>query len=122
MTIVLLIEQDAKERDFLKRCFEKSGLKSLLAKTYKDGIKIAERKIPNVIIINEESKNSEAIEAIKYLKTCPQAHHIPMIGLIKRWSEGRNIEEFLSLVDEAEFKPIVPERLLEKISMLLLYR
>ena len=122
MQTLLLIEDNDLNRDMLARRLTRAGFDVLACAGAADGIELAQRRQPSIILMDLRLPEFNGWDAAKLLKSDPQTRHIPLIALTAHAMEGDRTRALAVGCDDYDTKPIDLPRLLEKIQTLLASR
>lgn len=119
MAKILLVEDNATNRDMLSRRLQRRGFTVCTAVDGPSGIEAARTERPDLILMDIALGDMDGWEATRHIKRDPLTARIPIIALTAHAlpsDRARSIE-----VGCAEFdtKPVVFERLMEKIGSCL---
>ncbi|AOW20133.1 hybrid sensor histidine kinase/response regulator transcription factor [Urechidicola croceus] len=115
---VLIVEDNVEIQNYLKDLLSES-YQILQAYNGKEGLKIAEKKFPDLIISDVMMPIMDGIEFAKKLKLNTNTSHIPIIILTARTSIKNKMEGFETGADEYITKPFNEEFLKARIQNLL---
>jgi CheY-like chemotaxis protein len=96
----LLIEDERVLCDMYKIKFEISGLKLLIANGGYEGLAMAKKEKPDLILLDIKMDDLGGFEVLKQLKADPKLSHIPVF-LLTNMGEKGNADEGLQLGAEA---------------------
>jgi two-component system, OmpR family, phosphate regulon response regulator PhoB len=125
---VLVVDDEMDMRIFITTLLETSGYKPLSAVDGKEGLEIARRNKPKLVILDVMMPNESGINLYRELKNDPELKHIPVImltALSKKtfFHSQRVLDEYKGeKVPEPEGyieKPPEPDELLEAIQNVL---
>jgi CheY-like chemotaxis protein len=119
MQTLLLIEDNDLNRDMLARRLTRADFDVLACAGATDGIELAQRRQPSIILMDLRLPEFNGWDAAKLLKSDPQTRHIPLIALTAHAMEGDRARALAAGCDDYDTKPIDLPRLLEKITTLL---
>ena len=97
---VLLIEDDLLLYEMYKMKFDVSGLHLLVAHGGYDGLAVAKREKPDLILLDIKMDDLDGFEVLKRLKADPSLQSIPVF-LLTNMGEKDNAEKGLQLGAEA---------------------
>ncbi len=97
---ILLVEDERILCDMYKIKFEISGLKLLIANGGYEGLAMAKKEKPDLILLDIKMDDLDGFEVLKQLKADPKMRHIPVF-LLTNMGEKGNTEEGLQLGAEA---------------------
>lgn len=80
MKTILIIDDEKDIRDMLKVRFEYTGYKCLTAKEGQEGIELAKKEKPSLIIMDLIMPKMDGVQTYKALKAEPTTKHIPIIA------------------------------------------
>jgi CheY-like chemotaxis protein len=81
MAKILLVEDDGIQIELIKRHLEPIGHDVIVARTGQEGIKLAEKQRPDLILMDMIMPGMHGLEASIKLKENPHTHNIPIIAL-----------------------------------------
>jgi len=119
MAKVLLIEDNEMNRDMLSRRLERKGFQVIMAEDGKEGIEMARKEKPDLILMDMNLPEIDGWNATKTIKHDDQIKHIPVIALTSHAMAGDKKRALEAGCDEYEPKPIDFSTLLKKIYLLL---
>ena len=119
MTKVLLVEDNEINRDMLSRRLIRRGFEILIAIDGAEGVKMAQSRQPDLILMDMSLPIIDGWEATRQLKALPITCHIPIIALTAHAMAGDRDRCLQAGCDEYDTKPIEFARLLAKINVLL---
>ena len=115
MAKILLVEDNEMNRDMLSRRLTKRGYDVLIAVDGREGIDIAKKEVPDVILMDMSLPEIDGWEAAKQIKANGPTKHIPLIALTAHAMAGDKEKALDAGCDDYDTKPIDFQRLLEKI-------
>jgi CheY-like chemotaxis protein len=120
MPRVLLVDDNADNRDMLSRRLLRKGFEIVLAVNAEQAYAQAVAARPDLILMDIELiPGPDGWEATRHLKAMPETQHIPVIALTCHAMAEHREKSLEAGCDEFETKPIELDRLLEKIHLLL---
>jgi len=119
VTRILLVEDNAMNRDLLSRRLTKRGFAVIAAVDGVDGLARAHADAPDLILMDLSLPAVDGWEVTRRLKADPATRAIPVIALTAHAMEGDRERALLAGCDDFDTKPIDLERLLAKIAALL---
>jgi Response regulators consisting of a CheY-like receiver domain and a winged-helix DNA-binding domain len=119
MQTILLVEDNEMNRDMLSRRLSRKGFQVMTAEDGKEGVDLAVRQRPNLILMDLSLPVMDGWEATRILKNTEETKHIPVIVLTAHAMAGDEEEAYRAGCDNFDTKPVVLERLLEKINTAL---
>ena len=119
MVKILLVEDNETNRDMLSRRLARKGYEVILAVDGAEGVSLAHRHTPNLILMDMSLPVLDGWEATRQLKTAAATQAIPIIALTAHAMAGDREKAIEAGCDEYETKPIEFQRLLSKIEYCL---
>ena len=120
MTRILYVEDNDDNIYMLKLRFELlDGFEVLVAEDGEAGCAKAIAENPDLILMDLDLPVVDGWEASRWLKNNPATHDIPIIALTAHAMSGSREKALAAGCDDFDTKPIDFDRLLEKISRLL---
>ena len=116
MARILLVEDNEMNRDMLARRLQRRGHDVLIALDGEQGIGMAQRELPDLILMDMSLPVVDGWEATRRLKADTATRSIPIIGLTAHAMEGDAEKCFEAGCDGYDTKPVELTRLLEKIN------
>jgi CheY-like chemotaxis protein len=117
MATLLLVEDNEMNRDMLSRRLERKGYRVLTAADGAEGLAVAAREQPDLVLMDMNLPVVDGWEATRRLKTARS--HIPVIGLTAHAMAGDREKCLEAGCDDYDTKPVDFQRLLGKIERLL---
>ena len=78
---ILIVEDNGDMRDFLRRVLERHGYAHLEAADGLEGMEIAQRDHPDLILMDMSLPELDGFEATRRLKADPNVQHIPIVAV-----------------------------------------
>ena len=119
MTKILLVEDNAMNRDMLSRRLVRKGYEVAIAIDGQQGIDMARSETPDLILMDMSLPVVDGWEATRQLKSTPETQSIPVIALTAHAMAGDREKAVEAGCNDYDIKPIELPRLLEKIEALL---
>jgi CheY-like chemotaxis protein len=119
MTKILLVEDNEMNRDMLSRRLERKGYQVVLAVDGQEGLEMAAREAPDLVLMDMSLPVLDGWEATRRLKAAAETRHIPVIALTAHAMSSDRDKALDAGCDEYDTKPIELPRLLGKIEALL---
>ena len=117
--MILLIEDNDRNRDMLSRHLTRKGYQMLVAGDGEQGIAMAQAKPPDLILMDMSLPVLDGWEATRRLKAMAQTKSIPVVALTAHAMAGDRERCIAVGCDDYDTKPIDMSRLLSKIEALL---
>ena len=119
MTKILLVEDNEMNRDMLSRRLARKGYEVSIAVDGQQGVEMAERDMPDLILMDMSLPVLDGWEATRRLKGSDATRAIPIIALTAHAMSGDRERALDAGCDDYDTKPIELPRLLEKIESML---
>ena len=119
MIKILYIEDNEDNIYMLTQRLTRRGFEVLVARNGEQGITMARREAPALILMDLSLPELDGWEAARQLKTAAETHDIPIIALSAHAMEGDREKALAAGCDEYDPKPVNLSRLLQKIDALL---
>lgn len=119
---VLVVDDTPDTLKVLKRQLEYWGYRALTAASGEEGLEVAERERPDVILLDILMPKMKGREVCARLKTNPTTKHIPVIFLTALGLDDQ-VKAGMELgADDYIVKPLQPDDLRERLKVCLLRR
>jgi two-component system, cell cycle response regulator DivK len=112
---ILLVDDDALNRDMLSRRLERKGFRVVVAENGAQAIAKAAEEAPELILMDLSMPVLDGYEATSRLKAAEATSRIPIIGLSAHAMVGDRERALAAGCDEYDTKPVELERLLRKM-------
>jgi CheY-like chemotaxis protein len=119
MTKILLVEDNEMNRDMLSRRLMRRGYVVVMAEDGGQGIALAEKETPDVILMDMSLPVIDGWDAARQLKASAATKGIPIIALTAHAMSGDREKAIEAGCDDYDTKPVDFARLVVKIEMLL---
>jgi len=116
---ILLVEDNEMNADMLQRRLVRRGHEVVVATTGSEGITMAEREGPDLILMDLSLPKMDGLAAARALKAAEATRAIPIVALTAHALEGDRARSLEAGCDDYDTKPVDLARLLEKIERLL---
>jgi two-component system, OmpR family, alkaline phosphatase synthesis response regulator PhoP len=116
---ILIVDDETDLLDLIEYNLEKEGYTVLKAENGHDGIKLARKKTPDLIILDVMMPQMTGLEVCKVLKDDPTLKSCPIIFLTARGDEKIEIEGLEMGADDFLMKPISTSKLVSRIRAVL---
>lgn len=117
--IILSVEDNASNRKIIRDLLGKRGYQVIEATDGEEGIAMAEREKPDLILMDIQMPKISGYEAAKAIKSNPELKHIPIIAVTSYALNGDDQKAYESGCDDYISKPFRPRLLLEKVEKYL---
>lgn len=115
MITILLIEDNELNYEIMSRMLTRHGFHIVIAKNGADGIAIAEKQLPNMILMDLNLPDISGFDLAKKLKNNPITQQIPIIALTAYRMNNDDEKAMLAGCETVEAKPIMFAQLIQKI-------
>lgn len=115
MSRILLVEDNAMNRDMLMRRLMRKGYEILVAEDGAQAIETARQEQPDLILMDMSLPEIDGWEATRRIKADDATHAIPVIALTAHAMAGDRTRALEAGCDDYEVKPVDFARLIEKI-------
>jgi CheY-like chemotaxis protein len=116
---ILLVEDNEMNRDMLSRRLLRHGYDVLLAVDGAEGLDMAAREGPDLVLMDVSLPGLDGLEATRRLKADPATCRLPVIALTAHAMAGDREKALAAGCDDYDTKPVELPRLLAKIEALL---
>ena len=119
MITLLLVEDNEMNRDMLSRRLARRGYEVLIAVDGEEGVALAARHRPALILMDVSLPGIDGWEATRRLKASPNTSATPVIALTAHAMASDRDAAFAAGCDDFDTKPVDLARLLSKIVALI---
>ena len=112
---ILAVEDHAENRRILRLLLNSAGYELIEAATGEEGIAVAEKERPDLILMDIQLPGLDGYEATRRIKANPALRHIPIIVVTSYALSGDDVKAFAAGCDAYVTKPFVPRELLAKV-------
>lgn len=116
---ILLVDDEPDILEFMEYNLKKEGYLTLLARNGQEAIEIAEKEIPNLVILDIMMPVLDGIEACRIMRSNPKLKNTIITFLTARNEDYSQIAGFDVGADDYISKPIKPRVLVSRIKALL---
>ncbi|MFT5514448.1 MAG: two-component system cell cycle response regulator DivK [Rhodothermales bacterium] len=117
MRRILLVEDNEMNRDMLSRRLIKRGYEVTIAIDGKEGVDMAKKQVPDLILLDMSLPILDGWEAARFLKAESTTAGIPIIALTAHALSGDREKALAAGCDDYDTKPVDLKRLLAKIEL-----
>ena len=122
MAKILYVEDNEDNIYMLENQLTRRGHEVLIARDGQEGIDMARREMPALILMDLNLPVLDGWESTRRLKATPETQHIPIIALSAHAMAGDRDRALAAGCDDYDTKPVELPRLLEKIGAMLTQR
>src|SRR5438067_355029 len=119
MAKLLLVEDNEMNRDMLSRRLQRRGHEVLVAVDGQQGVEVARRERPQLILMDMSLPILDGWEATRQLKADDGTRATPIIALTAHAMSSDRDRAMAAGCDDYDTKPVELGRLLDKIDLLL---
>ena len=119
MAKVLLVEDNEMNRDMLSRRLARKGYVVLTATDGLEGVSMAAREIPDIILMDMSLPEIDGWEATRRIKAAPETASIPIVALTAHAMASDREKALEAGCDDFDTKPVELDRLLRKMEKFL---
>ena len=119
MIRILYVEDNEDNVYMLSQRLRKHGFAVSIASDGMEGIEMARRQQPDVILMDLGLPSLDGWTATRYLKQAPDTKGIPILALSAHTMPGDRERALAAGCDDYDAKPIIFARLLDKIDALV---
>lgn len=112
---ILIIEDQEDNRQIMHDVLSANGYESLEATTGEDGLVVAEREKPDLILMDIQLPKMDGYEVTRRIKVNSALKHIPIIAVTSYALSGDDQKAYAAGCDGYVTKPVSPKVLLKKI-------
>lgn len=112
---ILVVEDDAAVARMLRATLEAEGYNSLVACTGEEGVTMAQRETPQLILLDLMLPGMDGFEVVQNLRGNARTAHIPVMVVSARHDTADKVRAFESNVDDYLTKPFNGDELMARI-------
>jgi two-component system, cell cycle response regulator DivK len=112
---ILVIEDQEDNRKIIRDLLSASGYESIEAIAGDQGLAMAEREVPDLILMDIQLPGIDGYEVTRRIKANAALKHIPIIAVTSYALSGDDQKAFAAGCDGYVTKPFSPRQLLAKI-------
>jgi two-component system cell cycle response regulator DivK len=112
---ILVIEDHEENRRILHDLLTNAGFEVIEAVTGEDGVALAARDVPDLILMDIQLPDIDGYEATRRIKAQPALHHIPLLAVTSYALSGDDAKAMAAGCDGYVTKPFSPRVLLKLI-------
>ena len=116
---ILLVDDEVDILEFISYNLEKEGYKVYTAQNGAEAIRIAEKTLPDLIILDVMMPEMDGIAACEEIRRIPSLQHTMIAFLTARGEDYSQIAGFEAGADDYITKPIRPKVLVSRVKALL---
>lgn len=116
---ILVVDDEPDILELIEYNLKKEGYQVFLASNGQEGVAMAKKVHPDLIILDIMMPKMDGIEACRLMRTIPEFKHTFMVFLTARSEEYSEIAGFNVGADDYIAKPIKPRALISRINAIL---
>ncbi|MGK7370667.1 MAG: response regulator [Candidatus Halalkalibacterium sp. M3_1C_030] len=116
---ILVVDDEQDLLDLIEYNLKKEGFDVLKAEDGKEGIKMARKHLPDLILLDIMMPKMDGLEAVEVMRDDEELKRIPIIFLTARGDEKTEVEGLNKGGDDYITKPISTTKLLSRIKAVL---
>ena len=116
---ILIVDDEADVLEFMRYNLKKEGFKVFIAPDGIEAIKIAQKEIPHLVILDIMMPEMDGLEACKELRSLPELKNTLITFLTARSEEFTQVMGLEMGADDYITKPVKPRLLISKVKSLL---
>ena len=119
MSLVLIIEDNDRNLELVRDILQAKGYRTLEAGTAEDGLEIARRQAPDLILMDIQLPGMSGIEALKVLRDDPGTAAVPVVAITASVMKSDRDQIMRAGFDGFVEKPITVRSFLEAVESAL---
>lgn len=119
MSLVLIIEDNDKNLELVRDILQAKGYRTLEAVTAEDGLEIARRQAPDLVLMDIQLPGMGGIEALKVLRDNPATAALPVVAITASVMKADREQIMRAGFDGFIEKPITVRSFLEVVEGVL---
>ena len=119
MARILVVDDDAVNRDILRTRLEAAGYEVSEACNGEEGVNLAQRSVPDLIVMDVMMPKVDGLLACRILKANEKTKGVPIVMLTARSQQMEELRGWESGADEYLTRPCDHQRLLEVVAQFL---
>jgi two-component system alkaline phosphatase synthesis response regulator PhoP len=116
---ILIVDDEPDILELIEYNLKKEGYQVFLASNGQEGITVAKKVLPDLVILDIMMPKMDGIEACRLMRTMPEFKNTFMVFLTARSEEYSEIAGFNVGADDYIAKPIKPRALVSRINAIL---
>jgi CheY-like chemotaxis protein len=118
---VLLVEDNPANLSLMQYLLQASGYTTLTATDGREGVIVAQRELPNVILMDLQMPIMNGYEAARQVKEVPALRGVPVIAVTALAMVGDRDKILARGFDGYIAKPITPERFVSEVEAFMAF-
>ena len=120
--LILIVEDNEKNRKLARDVLEVKGFKTIESETAEEGIDLAKRELPALILMDIQLPGIDGVTAMKQLKADPKTQSIPIIAITASAMTNNRTTMLAEGFDGYQIKPISLKDFLGEVERVLVSR
>ena len=120
MRTILLVEDDHDARVIFTDALTKRGYRVLVATHGAEGVSLARRQHPDLILMDLRMPVMDGLTALRYLKADKRTAGIPVWAISAHFADEKDNQPFLARFDHRIPKPVAPDELVAELDYFFL--
>lgn len=116
---ILLVDDEADILEFVSYNLRKEGFKVITADNGEEGLKVAKKELPQLILLDVMMPGMDGIETCDQIRSTPSLENTLIAFLTARGEDYSQVAGFEAGADDYITKPIKPKVLISRIKALL---
>jgi len=118
-TVILVIEDEADIRELVEYNLKREGYQVISARSGLDGLKLAEQKMPTLVLLDLMLPDVDGLTVCRRLKSTPATQKIPVVMLTAKTEEADIVSGLEVGADDYITKPFSPRVLIARLRAVL---
>ena len=119
MTQIMIVDDSPTDTHLLKKMLEKNGFNTLTATNAGEGIEVARREHPDLILMDVVMPDMNGFQATRKITSTAGTEHIPVIMLTTKDQETDKVWAMRQGAKDYIVKPVQEKALIEHVNMVL---
>ena len=119
MAKVLVVEDSATDRDYLRDLLQKAGHAVLVAASGREGVDVAHRDPPDLVFMDIVMEDGDGYHAMRSLREDPKTTHVPVVVVSSKNQKADKMWAQLQGAKGYVVKPASAESILAHVDALL---
>jgi CheY-like chemotaxis protein len=117
--LILIIEDNEKNRKLCRDVLNVKGYKTIESETAEQGLELAREKSPSLVLMDIQLPGMDGITAMKQLRAAPETAHIPVIAITASAMTHNRTTMLAEGFDGYQTKPISLKDFLAEVQRVL---
>lgn len=116
---ILIVDDSPSQVEALRRILQKMGHEVITAEDGQQGIEVAKRELPDLILMDVVMPNLNGFQATRQISKDPKTSHIPVVLVTTKDQETDKVWGMRQGAKAYVTKPVIEANLIQTISELL---